>query len=94
MTGEVSLPFGFPQNRNAIFPRSHRRVNVCACEYFNSTMAASFGVCRLRMSGSGKLIKLCHGVVPQTQRRLATSTSPLTSRTVKQASTAGIIVVL
>ncbi|XP_056627919.1 poly(A) RNA polymerase, mitochondrial isoform X2 [Triplophysa dalaica] len=88
LCGEVSLPFGFPQNRNAIFPRSHRTVNVCACAYFNSTMAASFGVCRLPMSGSGKFIKLCHGAVPQTQRRLATSTSALPSRTEKQASTA------
>ncbi|XP_055032102.1 poly(A) RNA polymerase, mitochondrial [Misgurnus anguillicaudatus] len=50
-------------------------------------MAASVGVCRLHMRGSEKLIRCCLGVLPQSKRRLATTTSHLKTRAVKQTAT-------
>ncbi|XP_050980259.1 poly(A) RNA polymerase, mitochondrial [Labeo rohita] len=56
---------------------SHRRANVYACARLKSTMAASFGVCRLRFRGLGGFDRFCFGLEPQTQGRFTSTTSAI-----------------
>ncbi len=73
---------------------SHRRANVYARARLKSTMAASFGVCRLRFRALGGLDKFCLGLEPQTQVRFTSTTSAIKAQTENKTAKAGNIVFL
>ncbi len=89
--------FGFFQMRNAALQRSiqsHRRANVYARARLKSTMAASFGVCRLRLRALGGLDKFSLGLEPQTQVRFTSTTSATKAHAENKTAKAGNIVFL
>ncbi|KAG1931838.1 poly(A) RNA polymerase, mitochondrial [Pimephales promelas] len=66
---------------------SHRRGSVYACARLKSTMAASFGVCRLHFRSLGRFHNFYLGLETQTHRRLTSTISAIKAQAVNNTVT-------
>lgn len=74
---DISFFFSKLETQHCMSIHSHRRASFYACARLKSTMAASFGVCRLRLRSLGGFDRFYLGLETQTQRRLTSTISAI-----------------